>query len=85
MGQPDELTAMPPDQNERAADDDAMLGITGMPGPVMVGSEGLNDATTIAPPIYAIYYWRGKHDYLWFKLDSAGEEVLTSGWYHAFE
>ncbi|KAF9296787.1 hypothetical protein BGZ88_011857 [Linnemannia elongata] len=43
-------------------------------------------ATNAAPQVmYFIYKWRNNHDYLWFKVDAAKEEVIESSWYHAYE
>lgn len=51
-----------------------------MPGPIIgdqiVEEEGF---------VYAKYYWRGNHDYLWFKLRQSDGSVVTYGWYNAME
>jgi len=52
-----------------------------MPGPI-IGSAG---QTPAQGPFYLVYYWRAKHDYLWFKIDTDTQQVLESGWYMAGE
>ncbi|RKP09159.1 hypothetical protein THASP1DRAFT_14638 [Thamnocephalis sphaerospora] len=82
MGKPDDLaTAESSDQD--AANTDQSAGVQMMPGPV-IGSESGHDSTTQLP-IYAIYFWRGKHDYLWFKSNSETEKVIGSGWHCTLE
>lgn len=34
---------------------------------------------------YIVYEWRGKHDYLYFKVNAQTEEIISSDWYHAFD
>ena len=34
-------------------------------------------------PVYLGYYWRGRHDVLWFKTD--GVTVTEAGWWMALE
>ena len=34
-------------------------------------------------PVYLAYFWRGKHDLLWFKTD--GSAVLEVDWWMAYE
>jgi len=36
---------------------------------------------------FIVYYWRGRHDYLWFEIEVKGadEVVKRSGWYQAGE
>ncbi|KAJ3005955.1 UNVERIFIED_CONTAM: hypothetical protein HDU68_004333 [Siphonaria sp. JEL0065] len=73
MGSPDEVI---PEGHESIA---AL-----MPGPVLSGF-----AQVAVPPknevsLYAIYHWRGRHDYIWFLIDTEGK-VAKSGWYIAGE
>lgn len=75
MGQPDEIT-LSLDPNNKLGD------ITLMPGPIMVVPVG---AESEAESFYMIYYWRGRHDYLWFKVDTVSQAVKESNWYMALE
>ncbi|KAL1916249.1 uncharacterized protein VTP21DRAFT_5866 [Calcarisporiella thermophila] len=75
MGKPDQLT---PSLDEQAAPTVAV-----MPGPVV--PSGTSTQSTEPNFYYLVYEWRGKHDYLWFQVDSKTENVLSSGWYNAFE
>ncbi|KAJ3056587.1 hypothetical protein HK097_005750 [Rhizophlyctis rosea] len=36
---------------------------------------------------FAVYYWRGKHDYIWFEIhDKSGQELVKNyGWYQSIE
>jgi hypothetical protein len=56
-----------------------------MPGPVIPegasGKEGAEEADTI----YMLYYWRGRHDFLWFKLRQSDEKVVKHGWFKTNE
>ncbi|CDS08937.1 hypothetical protein LRAMOSA10297 [Lichtheimia ramosa] len=73
LGKPDELT--PSLQGEPAA--------PVMPGPVVGAGADAGVAATAAqqPPYYFVYYWRHKHDYLYFKIDPIKETVITSEWH----
>lgn len=74
MGQPDEI---------KQTMDEAFQA-TLMPGPV-IGSVTIDQTSASGKEMYFIYKWRGNHDYLWFKIDADKEQVLESGWYHAYE
>ncbi|KAF9947351.1 hypothetical protein BGZ72_010638 [Mortierella alpina] len=42
----------------------------------------------ITPPTnfkYALYKWRGYHDYLWFRINLRTKTVSKSEWYFAYE
>jgi hypothetical protein len=61
-------------------------GVLMMPGPY-VGEGGI-DAQASNPQkgtMKLIYYWRGRHDYLWFGVDPDTSLVTSGGWYHALE
>lgn len=73
MGEPDELTADLANPFQQPSF---------MPGPVVPGEDKQEES------MYACYYWRGRHDFLWFKLvpGNDGEEVVGShGWYNNLE
>ncbi|KAI8920114.1 hypothetical protein DFJ77DRAFT_427121 [Powellomyces hirtus] len=77
MGPPDEIAAGP----------GAIA--NGMPGPVLGDGEA-GDPTAhgagTGKPYFIIYYWRGRHDYLWFQVDGTPDEKIESyGWYAAGE
>jgi hypothetical protein len=52
-----------------------------MPGPVVPSST----AEPGPEDILLLYYWRGKHDYAWFKVDPLNEVVIAAGWFNALE
>ncbi|KAI9298348.1 hypothetical protein K502DRAFT_286635 [Neoconidiobolus thromboides FSU 785] len=52
-------------------------------GPFM-GADGY-DSNTAGDQYYLIYEWRGKHDYVYFKVDSNTDKVTKSGWYNALD
>jgi hypothetical protein len=57
-----------------------------MPGPVMPSDVAVQTGPMLTSgPIYLIYYWRGKHDYLWFKIESSTSQAIDSGWYNALD
>lgn len=57
-----------------------------MPGPVMPSDVAAQTGPMLTSgPIYLVYYWRGNHDYLWFKIESSSGRVVDSGWYNALE
>jgi hypothetical protein len=57
-----------------------------MPGPVIAPEVAIQTGPMlVSGPVYLIYYWRGKHDYLWFKVESSNGQAVDSGWYHALE
>ena len=35
--------------------------------------------------VYLVYYWRGRHDFLYFEMDEATETIRKSDWYQALE
>ena len=81
MGEPDEITR---DINNPFQQPSFM------PGPVV--PEGMDGVTTDQPEgreeegkFYMCFYWRGRHDFLWFKVREADEVVETNGWYYALE
>ncbi|KAI9346610.1 hypothetical protein BDR26DRAFT_855833 [Obelidium mucronatum] len=63
-----------------------------MPGPILVGGGSAtqsHQAVTCSNAdsevsVYAIYHWRGRHDYVWFLIGTEGT-VVKSGWYMAGE
>ncbi|KAI9321630.1 hypothetical protein BX666DRAFT_1850902 [Dichotomocladium elegans] len=70
LGKPDELT---PSLQGNA-------GIPIMPGPAL-DAAGVTTQQSQQPPYYFVYYWRQKHDYLYFKIDSVKETVIGAGWH----
>ncbi|KAJ3321486.1 hypothetical protein HDV06_004155 [Boothiomyces sp. JEL0866] len=57
--------------------------LTFMPGPVVsqtavTQSEGPKD-------LFLEYYWRGRHDFLYFQVDSATSVIKKVAWYKALE
>ncbi|KAI9105862.1 hypothetical protein DFS34DRAFT_574144 [Phlyctochytrium arcticum] len=73
MGQPDEIAAGP----------GAITG--GMPGPVITGGAPPLTETIPGKNYFLIYYWRGRHDYLWFEVNASDETVEACDWYQAGE
>jgi len=78
MGKPDELTSK--------LDVVENVEIEMMPGPII----GSDDDSALASTseqgsYYLVYYWRGSHDYLYFKVDTVSEKVTASGWYNALD
>ncbi|TPX42887.1 hypothetical protein SeLEV6574_g05351 [Synchytrium endobioticum] len=71
MGPPDEVS-------ENAEKGLHASGAPTMPGPFMDSSKAN------AAPMYLIYHWRGRHDYMYFKLDK-DEKVEKADWYLALE
>jgi len=55
-----------------------------MPGPVVGNGVGEADGEK-GETFTMVYEWRGAHDYLFFKVDATSEQVVDSGWYHAYE
>ncbi|KAJ9049284.1 hypothetical protein DSO57_1026257 [Entomophthora muscae] len=52
------------------------------PGPFMgtsISDSGSSDS------YYLVYEWRGKHDYMYFKVNAQTEKVISSDWYHALD
>jgi hypothetical protein len=84
LGKPDEISNSSDIQTQGISDasEAGSAGIQGMPGPI-VGQEGTAEDST--KPYYLIYHWRGRHDYLWFKVQGPQEHITASGWYHAGE
>ncbi|KAJ3186101.1 hypothetical protein HK101_009747 [Irineochytrium annulatum] len=70
MGKPDEVT-------RQGAEGFPEL----MPGPTVPAGAGTTDA---GDGLYLIYFWRGRHDYLYFLTD-ASEKVTKCDWYMAGE
>ncbi|KAJ3305835.1 hypothetical protein HDV03_000944 [Kappamyces sp. JEL0829] len=60
-------------------------GVSLMPGIAMPGSKGPAEASSQDTRVVFKYFWRGRHDYLWFLIDTKQEKVVTSSWYHALE
>ncbi|KAI8871843.1 hypothetical protein GQ42DRAFT_161727 [Ramicandelaber brevisporus] len=54
-------------------------------GEVSIGLPAAQPPTAVAPPFDLMYYWRGRHDYMWFRIDPTTEKVIASDWYHAYE
>ncbi|KAI8584395.1 hypothetical protein K450DRAFT_219667 [Umbelopsis ramanniana AG] len=75
LGKPDELTPTLPHELTSQH-------VATMPGPAVPGSES---AEALQKPYYLVYYWRSKHDYLWFKVDPVKETVINSDWYQALD
>ncbi|KAI8836061.1 hypothetical protein BJ741DRAFT_606666 [Chytriomyces cf. hyalinus JEL632] len=75
MGIPDEVQPATQSLDQPAA---ASL----MPGPVLSGAPITSFEE--GKPFYAIYHWRGRHDYVWFLFTASGV-VEQSGWYNAGE
>ncbi|KAF9931347.1 hypothetical protein FBU30_010382 [Linnemannia zychae] len=93
MGQPDEVKQSMDEAFHASLMPGPIVGGTG--GNALAHGAGLGDVNTTMMPtgannagpqvMYFIYKWRGNHDYLWFKIDAAKEEVIESSWYHAYE
>ena len=82
LGKPDELAnSVPSGIAVDQETDDSVPVVTGMPGPIV--GQGLDPDA--GKPYYLVYHWRGKHDFLWFKIQGLEEKVASSGWYHAGE
>ncbi|KAI9209709.1 uncharacterized protein BJ171DRAFT_6271 [Polychytrium aggregatum] len=71
MGKPDEVSTSP---------DVFQNAVPLLPGPV-VPTAG---APQTSEAMYLIYYWRGRHDYLYFQVD-AGENVVRAAWFNALD
>jgi len=79
MGKPDDLASK--------LDEVESIGIEMMPGPI-IGSDdhpAPASSTSKQDSYYLVYYWRGRHDYLYFKVDAISEKVITSDWYNALD
>jgi hypothetical protein len=63
----------PPDQTVKKGHDLFKL-ITGQPG---------YDSLKVGPREFLVYYWRGKHDFLFFTCDN--NRIVNSGWWYAGE
>ncbi|KNC98583.1 uncharacterized protein SPPG_06268 [Spizellomyces punctatus DAOM BR117] len=87
MGPPDEIVPKVGASNVgplQAAGPGAITG--GMPGPVIAGGSPNALGAAEGKPYFLIYYWRGRHDYLWFEVDPSGDEKINDyGWYAAGE
>ncbi|KAG9306212.1 hypothetical protein G9A89_016116 [Geosiphon pyriformis] len=60
--------------------------ISTMPGPIIGSQIGGGAAAASAGssdkiPYYLIYFLRGEHEYMYFKVDSQQEKVLSHGWH----
>lgn len=93
MGKPDAVVTRLPGVHADATGQSAQTesdaqgggeGLPTMPGPVVASGAGATAAQG-AQNAYMIYQWRGWHDYIWFKYDTASEKVLESEWYFAYE
>ncbi|KAF7729228.1 hypothetical protein EC973_004757 [Apophysomyces ossiformis] len=73
LGKPDELTLMLP-----------QAALPTMPGPAIMTESAQADPSQ-QQPFYFVYYWRHKHDYLYFKIDPTKETVITSQWFNTPE
>ncbi|KAJ1541414.1 hypothetical protein HK096_010208 [Nowakowskiella sp. JEL0078] len=56
-----------------------------MPGPILGGSIGTSPEIDVLEEetFIVVYFWRWRHDYLWFYIDGGKGVVITSNWYHA--
>lgn len=97
MGPPDDIKQNMDEAFEASLMPGPVIGGPGAAAVVNATGAGLDEVSTTMMPtgatgsqgqpqvMYFIYKWRGNHDYLWFKVDAAKEEVIESSWYHAFE
>ena len=86
MGEPDEITSDL---------DNPFQSPSFMPGPVLGDTTTTSTTSTTTTgeqpsPLqpgesYLCYYWRGRHDFLWFRLAQGDAEVHSSGWHNALE
>ncbi|KAI8819334.1 uncharacterized protein EV422DRAFT_534382 [Fimicolochytrium jonesii] len=87
MGAPDEIVPKSGGGNIQAESVGPLDGeglATGMPGPVLGGGEaGAVAAAGAGETYYLVYYWRGRHDYVWFLVGAKHETVEGYGWYAA--
>ncbi|KAG4093794.1 hypothetical protein H8356DRAFT_999759 [Neocallimastix lanati (nom. inval.)] len=68
MGPPDTMSPVLPGANDAPA-------VPLMPGIALTQPIPQNETA-----VYMIYYWRGMHDYIWFKLNSDESEVVEGAW-----
>ncbi|KAJ3039808.1 hypothetical protein HDV00_011716 [Rhizophlyctis rosea] len=84
MGKPDAVVPKTDASQEGpSALQGGSAGVQGMPGPLIPGG-GLAEGGNY----FLVYYWRGKHDYLWFEVqtDKNGDETVKGyDWYKALE
>ncbi len=73
MGDPDEYTR---DVNN------AFQSPSFMPGPLV---PPMPEGAEQAGYVYLCYYWRGRHDFLWFQMREDDETIQSHGWYYALE
>ncbi|KAF9965735.1 hypothetical protein BGZ70_004214 [Mortierella alpina] len=96
MGQPDDIKQTLDEEARFAMMPGPVVGGPGAPAlSANATGAGLDEVSTTMMPtgasnaapqvMYFIYKWRGNHDYLWFKIDAAKEQVIESQWYHALE
>ncbi|CAG8503267.1 3742_t:CDS:2 [Ambispora gerdemannii] len=69
LGEPDQLTTNL---------DQANPVVNLMPGPLIGSQPGVTASG--AQEYYLVYFWRGKNDYLYFKIDANQEKVISHGW-----
>jgi hypothetical protein len=74
MGLPDEV----------APKTDEPVGAPIMPGPILGDQPSSATLDDNIGSIYLIYYWRGRHDYLYFVINDQ-QKVEESAWYSALE
>jgi hypothetical protein len=88
MGKPDSIVTRLPGVHAgvtgASAEAESAEGIPTMPGPAMMGSAGGASAQQ-AKEAYMIYQWRGWHDYVWFRYDTASEKITGAEWFYAYE
>lgn len=84
LGQPDTMTRASP-ENGLLSTSEHPVSIETMPGPVV--GQGSDALSASQESMYWVYYWRGPHDFLWFKIGGVPDKevVLDSGFYHALE
>ncbi|KAJ3012814.1 hypothetical protein HKX48_006071 [Thoreauomyces humboldtii] len=57
---------------------------TGMPGPLVGGGQAPHgQGIDAGKPYFIVYYWRGRHDYLWFEVDGTADERISQYGWHA--
>ncbi|KAI3630642.1 hypothetical protein MIR68_012077 [Amoeboaphelidium protococcarum] len=74
MGEPDEITHDLDNPHQSAPF---------MPGPVI--PEGSPPADQQEGEVYLLYYWRGRHDFLWFQMSESSEIIQKSDWHYTQE
>ncbi|KAI3649641.1 hypothetical protein MP228_005273 [Amoeboaphelidium protococcarum] len=74
MGEPDEITHDLDNPYQSAPF---------MPGPVI--PEGSQPIDQQEGDVYLLYYWRGRHDFLWFQMSESSEIIQKSDWHYTQE